>query len=548
MSIETIMFLVAGLGAFLIGFKILSENLAKFAGRTMRNMFNKISGNKFAGIAIGAGSTALIQSSAATTVMLIGFANAGIITLYQAVPIIMGANIGTTVTALILSLDAIDVPLFAMGLSLIGIFGAKLVKKDRTKSLFLAIAGMGLVFFGLKTMSTQMSVVAKEPFVTEALDTVTFPLLLLAIGIVFTIVMQSSTAVTGILLSMAGAGLTIGNGGNSIYYVILGTNIGTCLTAILSSMGASTNAKRTAVIHLMFNVVGSLIFLIVLWIWSGFNDFWSGIIPSSKMQIALFHMTFNLICTIIFLPFTNVFVKVAEWLVPVKKDKTSSSALLDERLLEAPNVAVGYVVTETKRMAGIAMNALNVAFDGFMNRDQSVSEVVQDNMKSTAQMNSAITGFIVKLSTKNVGLNGEKIITAVHASMPDIERLAELAENVTKYTTRYVEQELTFSDSVMKELGQMFEAIRSLYDSAMRSLDLNVYYNVAEAEQLENNIDAYKKSLLDGHMIRLNDGTCSPESSGVFINLVNNLERAGDHLYFIAEAFAKLNEVKQNKR
>ena len=244
--IGTIMFLLAGLGSFLIGFKILSENIGKLANNAMRRMFNKISANKFAGVAIGAGSTALIQSSAATTVMLIGFVNAGLVTLYQAAPIIMGANVGTTITAIILSLDAIDVPLYAMSLALIGIFASMVVKNEKIKTLFLAIAGMGLVFFGLKTMSSEMAILAdpeKNPFVETALSSVSLPLLLFAIGAIFTIIMQSSTAVTGILLSMAGAGLTIGNGGNSIYFVILGTNVGTCLTAIVSSIGASTNAK-----------------------------------------------------------------------------------------------------------------------------------------------------------------------------------------------------------------------------------------------------------------------------------------------------------------
>jgi len=541
MGIETIMFLIAGLGAFLIGFKLLSENLSKLAGKTMRNMFNKISGNKIAGVAVGAGSTALIQSSAATTVMLIGFVNAGLLTLNQAVPIIMGANVGTTITALILSLDAVDVPMFAMSLALVGIFASMLVKREKTKTFFLAVAGIGLVFFGLKTMSSQMSVVADQPFVQEALSSITFPILLLLVGVVFTVIMQSSTAVTGILLSMAGAGMIIGNGGNCIYYVILGTNIGTCLTAIISAIGASTNAKRTAVIHLLFNVVGSVIFLIILWCWGGFGDFWDGLIESKKMEIAIFHMTFNLLCTVIFLPFSDLFVRAAKAIIPDKKKEKKNVGILDERLLSAPAVAISTVVKETQNMAVIAMKALSDSFYGFMNRDESIADSVQEGIIKTTDMTANITSYLVKVSSKNIGISSEKIISSVHSALPDIGRIAELSDNVVKYTKQYIKEELVFSESVMKELADMFDTIKKLYEKAYEAFELNPHYNLKEAERLEDAIDGYKKSLLDGHMKRLNEGACLPESSGVFINLVNNLERAGDHLYFIAENFSKLN-------
>ena len=543
MDISNIMFLIAGLGAFLIGFKILSENLSRLAGKTMRKMFNKISGNKLAGVAVGAGSTALIQSSAATTVMLIGFVNAGLLTLYQAVPIIMGANVGTTITALILSLDAIDVPLYAMGLSLIGIFASMLVKRERTKTMFLAIAGIGLVFFGLKTMSTQMKDLAENaPFVRQALSSISFPLLLMGLGIVFTIIMQSSTAVTGILLSMAGAGIVIGaEGGNGIYFVILGTNIGTCLTAIISAIGASTNAKRTAVIHLMFNVVGSVIFLIMLWIWGGFGQFWDGLIESPKMEIAIFHMAFNLLCTIMFLPFSGVFVKVAEALIPdKKKGKKPTATLLDERLLSTPAVAAGAALIETQNMAHISMKTLTDAFDGFMDKDESVADVVQENINKVSAMNSEITSYLVKMSTKNIGGSTEAIVSSIHTALPDILRIGELSDNLLKYTRTYIKEELVFSEPVIQELKDMFETMKKLFGMSMKALEMDANFNLDAAEELENQVDGFKKSLLDGHMQRLNDGTCSPESSGVFINLVNNLERAGDHMIFIAENFSKI--------
>ena len=540
---ENIMFLLAGMGAFLVGFKILSENIGKLANNAMRKMFARISNNRLAGVAVGAGATALLQSSAATTVMLIGFVNAGLITLYQAVPIIMGANIGTTITAIILSLDALDVPLVAMSLAFFGMLISMIVKKERTKTLFLAIAGIGLVFFGLKVMSVQMKVVANEPFVSEALSAITFPILLLVLGAALTIVMQSSTAVTGILLSMAGSGLVIGGGGNSIYFVILGTNIGTCLTAIISSVGARTNAKRAAMIHLLFNVVGSLIFLLVLWLWSGFNDFWSSLIVSPKMEIALFHMSFNLISTLIFLPLTNVFVKVTQRLVPAKKAKKRSSLVaLDDRLLRTPGVAVGAVLLASKDMGDVSFKALETAFTGFIEKDKEKRTAVAEYAAQSNEINVDITSYLVKLSSKNIGYDLEKIVSAVHTTITDIARLAELADNITRYTEHYIEQELSFSEPVMKELVDMFGKIKELFAASMVSLDLKKDYDISLAQRLEDEIDDFKRSLLNGHMKRLNEGKCPPESSGVFINLVNNLERAGDHLMFIANAFYDANK------
>ena len=538
---ESIMFLLAGLGAFLVGFKVLSENIGKLASNAMRKMFNKISSNKFAGVAIGAGATALIQSSAATTVMLIGFVNAGLITLFQAAPIIMGANVGTTITAIILSLDAVDVPLYAMVLALVGIFGSMVAKREKTKTIFLAIAGMGLVFFGLKTMSSSMKSLADGPdsVVGKAMSSVSFPLLLFLFGAFFTIILQSSTAVTGILLSMAGAEIVIGNGGNSIYFVILGTNVGTCLTAIISSMGASTNAKRTAMIHLLFNVIGSLVFLIVLWVWPGFNDFWSSLIGSPKMRIALFHMSFNLITTMIFLPLSDVLVKVTMGIIPdrTNKKKKSDLAMLDDRLLNSPGVAVGAVLVATQSMADVSMRALTTAFNGFVDKDTSAKEKVVELMSKAAGINADITSYLVKISAQDIGLALEKSVSAVYTSITDIERLAELADNVTRYTAHYVEEELVFSDTVITELKDMYAKIQQLFSESRKFIDLENKNNLDEAERLEDEVDAYKKTLLAGHMQRLNEGKCRPESSGVFINLVNNLERAGDHLLFIAAAF-----------
>ena len=262
--IEAIIELLAGLGVLLVGFKLLSDNIEKLATGGLKKMFNKTSGNRFVGVGIGAAATALIQSSSATTVMIVGFVNAGIMNLFQATAMIMGANIGTTITAQIAALGSLDISLYATLLAVIGIFMQMLCKKDKTKTIGLALAGLGIVFVALGIMSGAMKDFASDGTIPAILESVTNPVVLLVLGAVLTAVIQSSSAMTTIVISMVAAGMTIGNGGNSILYVILGTNIGTCITAILSSIGATTNAKRASLIHLMFNFFGSIIYFVIL--------------------------------------------------------------------------------------------------------------------------------------------------------------------------------------------------------------------------------------------------------------------------------------------
>ena len=292
--------------------------------------------------------------------------------------------------------------------------------------------------------------------------------------------------------------------------------------------------------HLVFNVVGSIIFLIILWVWTGFNDFWSSLIGSAKMEIALFHMSFNLISTIIFLPLSDLLVKITMVLVPDKRGKKQRSNLvmLDDRLLNSPGVAVGAVLKATEAMADVSMNALTTAFNGFVEKDESAKSKVSEYMAQSADINSDITSYLVKLSARNVGYKMEKSVSAIYTSITDIERLSELADNITRYTKNYIEQELVFSESVMAEIKEMYSKIEELFVESKRFIDPEYLSGLEEAERIEDEIDGYKKKLLAGHMQRLNEGKCRPESSGVFINLVNNLERAGDHLLFIATAFS----------
>ena len=290
------LYLVAALGAFLIGFKLLSENLQKVANKGLRKLFDKTSKSKVAGVGIGVGATVLMQSSGATTVMVIGFVNAGMMSLYQATAVIMGANIGTTITTILIAVGVTSVGKYFMVFSFVGIFLSMLLKNGKAKSWSLTLAGFGLVFFGLTIISAcsngfKDNETIKNLLCSSIKPAFIEPIVLMLIGAIITAIMQSSTAVNAILLSLVSAGIQIGSGGNAILYIVLGTNIGTCVTALISSLGATTNAKRSALIHFLFNFFGSVIFLIILMIWKDFmSGFWVNIISTAEMQLALFHL------------------------------------------------------------------------------------------------------------------------------------------------------------------------------------------------------------------------------------------------------------------
>lgn len=370
--------LLAGLGAFLFGFKVLSDNIEKLATNRLRGWFDKTGKSRLAGVGIGTAVTAIIQSSSATTVMVVGFVNAGIMSLFQATTVIMGANIGTTITAYIASMAEIPLIEFVTALTCVGIFMNMLCKSEKTKTIGLMLTGLGLVFLGLEYMSGAMSIYRDSTAFKSFLTTVDNPFVLLLIGVIFTAIVQSSSAVTSLIIVMVMQGLVIGNGGNDVLFLILGSNIGTCITAILSSIGANTNAKRASLIHLMFNVFGAVIFTTFLLCWPGFMDStlnaWFPGQAASGLRIALFHTFFNVVCTCIFLPMTNLFVKISCKIISDKKDKNrpaGDAVLLDERFIQTPAVAVNQANKAATRMAELAMQSLRTAFEGFVAGDET---------------------------------------------------------------------------------------------------------------------------------------------------------------------------------
>lgn len=537
---SSVVLLLVGLGVFLLGFKFLGDSIEKLSASKMRALFHKAAGNRFAGVGIGALATAIVQSSSVTTVMVVGFVNAGVMTLTQAAAVIMGANIGTTITGWLVWLNQFNVMMYAMLLTLVGLVMTMVTKNNKVNTAGTLIASLGLVFVGLEIMSGSMAGVAKEPFVEDALTSVTNPLLLLLIGAGITAIVQSSSAVTSVLIVMAQNGLLIGGGGNGILFVILGTNIGTCITAVLSSIGANTNAKRACLYHLMFNVIGSIIFLIVFWIWGGFyDDVLMQWFHNDTTCITFFHTMFNVICTCLYLPFIKYLVKLTEIMIPDRKKKSkvqSGEGFMDKRLLVTPSLALGQLVKQTTYTAGVAIKCLNNAVAGFIAKDDSKLADMTADVNKVGELSREITDYLLEISAMDISLNEEKLVNVLHRDNIDVVRIADIAENIVGYTHKAIDETLTFSEVVKHDLNRLMSLINEQYELVVNIVENNDLLKIKQSDEIEREIDATKKRLLDEHIERMSRGECNAENNSLFVSLISNLERVGDHLSLMAHS------------
>ena len=548
---SSIILLLVGLGVFLLGFKFLGDSIEKLSASKLRALFNRAAGNRFAGVGVGALATAIVQSSSVTTVMVVGFVNAGVMTLTQAAAVIMGANIGTTITGWLVWLNQFNVMMYAMLLTLVGLIMTMVTKNNKVNTAGSLVASLGLVFVGLEIMSGSMAGVANEPFVEQALTSVTNPLLLLLIGVAVTGIVQSSSAVTSVLIVMAQNGLLIGGGGNGILFVILGTNIGTCVTAVLSSIGANTNAKRACLYHLLFNVIGSIIFLIVLWIWDDFYDLLFGlfggsanaseevIVAANTTCITFFHTMFNVICTCLYLPFIKYLVRLTELIIPDRKKarrNRSDEGFMDKRLLVTPSLALGQLVKQTTYTAGIAVKCLNNAVAGFIAKDDSKLDDMLKDVQKVNDLSQEITGYLLEISAKDISLSDEKLVNVLHRDNSDIVRIADIAENIVGYTHKAIDETLVFSDVVKRDLNKLMKLLNEQYELVVDIVENNNIVKIKQSDELEQEIDASKKRLLDEHIERMARGECNAENNSLFVSLISNLERVGDHLSMMAHS------------
>lgn len=528
---QAIVLLLAGVGVFIVGMNMLSDGLQKTAGGGMKKLLGKISNNRFAGVGVGAGVTAIIQSSSATSVMVIGFVNAGILTLFQATAIIMGANIGTTITGVIVSLKSLGITTYASLLAFIGIM-MTFFSKERVKQIGGILCGFGLIFVGLDIMGSAFDM-DKFPqlnaFFVNLFETIDFPLLLIVCGVVFTALLQSSSAATGIFITMVGAGaLQL----DCALFLVLGSNIGTCVTALLACMGASANAKRTALIHFTFNVIGTMIFTIFIWIFKDFavNALQSMMPGNPQMQLAWFHVIFNVTTTLVLLPFVKQLVRFATTVIKDKGKKAEKQLkFVDELLLKTPSVALMQVKKEISYMASLAGENLTEGFTAVEFGADKYSETVGEKEEVIDFTNNALTKYLIKLSPL-VDVHEERKIGAYFHVLNDLERIGDHADNFYEIGVEMKEKDLTFSETAIAELKEMTGKVMQMFDIATQAFETLNSSRLNELTALENEVDGLKRQLTDSHYQRLAEGQCHVELSPYFSSVVVGLERVADHL------------------
>lgn len=528
--VKAVLVTLGGLGVFLFGMKILGDYLQNAAGDKIKNMLGKVGNNRFAAVGIGTAVTAVIQSSSATTVMVVGFVNAGIMTLFQATGIIMGANIGTTITAQIVALSVLPVTEIFVMLTGIGFF-LTMISKPKVKTAGMIIAGFGMIFSGLYIMSAAMNTVSEMEQIRNLFAAADDPFLLFFIGLAITGIVQSSSATTGILITMAGSGLVTLR---AALFATLGINIGTCVTALLAGIGANSNAKRASVIHLLFNCFGSLVFFILCY-FAPVDKWLSAAFPEIETQIAMFHTFFNVITTLVLVWFIKPLVKLATLMVPERKKRAEVSPLkfADERLLSSPAVALGQVRRELMRMLDEAYANLTLSLQAITEVDLTRQGEFDSRDRGIMDSKSALVKYLILLSDTEPGVEAETEIATYHKTISDIDRIADLSQNVMEFTLALKENSARISETGRAELKEMRAALDALKAGVEEEFERKDISLAGEIEALEQKVDEMYLKMEEGHLTRMRSGECTAFTATIYIPLINNLERIGDHLFNI---------------
>jgi phosphate:Na+ symporter len=533
--IGSLIWLLAGVGVFIVGMNFMSDALEKSAGSGMKRMLEKISNNRFSGVGIGAGVTAIIQSSSATSVMVIGLVNAGVMTLMQATPIIMGANIGTTITGVLVALknDYFNMLmyLFAFAGVMMGFF-----KNEKIKIAGLLCSGLGLIFVGLNVMSSEQAFgnPLVEDLFTNVFKTIDFPLLLILVGVIFTALIQSSSAATGVVITMVGTGVLPLE---LALFIVLGANIGTCVTALLASVGANANSKRVALIHFTFNVIGTVLFTALIWIFKEpavnlLVSMFPGSDPMSlQMRVSVFHVIFNVTTTCLLLPFTKYLVQYSCLVIKDKKADEETLALkyVDDRLLSTPPIALMQVKKEMDYMLSLVEEN---AIHAFVAMDKASSEYdarIRNNEEIIDFTNGALTKFLIKLSAI-ASQSDERIIGSYFHVLNDLERIGDHAENFHEIGMEMIEKRISFSEKAQSEILSMRESIMQMFYIAKDAFENLNKDQLPTLAKLEDGVDVKKKALIASHFARLAEGNCNIDVSPYYSSVVVGLERVADHL------------------
>ena len=535
MSVANILSMAGGLGLFLFGIRTMGDGLENAAGAKLKRMLEVLTGNRFLAVLVGFVVTAIIQSSTATTVMVVGFVNAGMMSLAQAVGVIMGANIGTTVTSLLIALNFSSVAAAAV---LVGVILMLASKKTVVKNLGAIFTGFGLLFLGIDMMSDSMAPLRDSAgfmnFIVTVSESPLRPLFGIILGIVMTAVLQSSSASVGVLQTLAMQGLVPLK---FSVFVLFGQNIGTCLTALFSTVGAKKNSKRAAVIHLLFNLIGTGIFILIALL-TPYVEWIEKLSPDPMAQIAISHIVFNIVSTVVMFPFAKVLVKLSCLLVPGKDDSESEMhcKFIDDRLLNTPPFAVMQVSKEVARMAKLARDNFETSAHALINRSDKDLDKVMENEEIINYLNHHITSYLVKLNALDITDSDSDYIARVFHAINDIERVGDHAINLAEAAQHNIGEGLKFSDPAREELNQLCGSVVTLLERSMAAFD-NQSLGDNEAKELsdlEEHIDALTLECQDSHIFRLNRKECNTEAGMLYLNTITDFERVGDHAINIA--------------
>lgn len=535
MSIANILSMAGGLGLFLFGIRTMGDGLENAAGAKLKRMLEVLTGNRFLAVLVGFVVTAIIQSSTATTVMVVGFVNAGMMTLAQAVGVIMGANIGTTVTSLLIALNFSSV---AAASVLVGVILMLASKKTLVKNLGSIFTGFGLLFLGIDLMSDSMAPLRESAgfmnFIVAVSDSPLRPLFGILLGIVMTAVLQSSSASVGVLQTLAMQGLVPLK---FSVFVLFGQNIGTCLTTLFSTVGAKKNSKRAAVIHLLFNLLGTGMFILIALLTPYIE--WIEKISSDPMaQIAISHIVFNVVSTVVLFPFAKLLVKLSCLIVPGKDDSESEMhcRFIDDRLLNTPPFAVMQVGKEVARMAKLARDNFETSAYALINRSDKDLDKVMEKEEVINYLNHHITSYLVKLNALDITDSDSDYIARVFHAINDIERVGDHATNLAEAAERNIGDGLTFSDAARDELNQLCGSVITLLDRSIEAFDRQSLGDgeAKELSDLEEHIDDLTLTCQDAHIFRLNRNECNTEAGMLYLNTITDFERVGDHAINIA--------------
>jgi phosphate:Na+ symporter len=542
--ISAVLSMLAGIGIFLVACQTMSSNLEAISSSKLRSLFRKVSGKKLIGVGIGTVTTAAIQSSGATTVMVIGFVNAGIMTLTQAATVIYGANIGTTITGQIVALGmtgrnsvstTVIFSAFAGIGALVSLFGGS----DRIKRWGGIFSGFGMLFVGLSMMSSSMETFSSLNSVKNFLAGISNVILLVIVGAVFTAIIQSSSVMTSIAITMVVTGLiTLDQG----IYLTMGSNIGSCVVAMIAGLGSGKSAKRAALIHLFFNVGGVIVFLILGFVISlvsgGLIDFgviFARLFPGvPQIQLAMFHTVFNVFTVLIFLPLTELLVGLVSKIIPEKEEQSSAEEegrlyYVDRNMLKTPPIAVDQLKKEIINMADIAMRNYIYSLDAICNLDFSKQEQFDKNEKELDYINKELVRFVVELSQLPLSEKDHKYVSTTFHTISDLERVGDYAENIMEYADTLKSENEGFSESAVSEVAYMREYIEALFDKVIRAYTKKDKDALQEAYKIEDEVDRITTRMEENHIIRLNRGICTAIVGSQYMSLASNSERVADH-------------------